>query len=101
MKRTKNIKNTVTVTLCDFCGEEAVAFLRRVKPCQICKKDVCGKCAIVTDHWCLEQGEFMGDYPDHYCQVCWDKGKDIRKRILNFRDEEGRCWDEWHKLEQG
>lgn len=96
----KHITETVqkTITLCDVCGAEAKSFYHRVKPCQMCGKDVCANCAIITDHWCLSLGEFMGDYPDYYCEECWDKGKDMRTGILEARESEEKLWEEWKAL---
>ena len=89
------VTQTETKQYCDVCGKEAIAFSRRVRKCSICSTDVCPECAIVTDHRCLEQGEFMGDYPSHYCEVCWEKGKEFREAILATRETENLLWDNW------
>jgi len=95
----KNVRETrtITKTYCDVCGKEAVAFSKRVKKCQICKTEVCSECSIVTDHWCLAQGEFTGDYPDHYCKRCWEKGEEFRKAILATRETENLLWVQWRQ----
>ena len=97
MTKQKEIQTeTVSVTFCDVCGERAIPWLRRIKPCRICKKDICDRCAIITDHWYLESGHFAGDYPDHYCKDCWERGEDIRKGIQACRDAETQLWEKWH-----
>lgn len=95
----KDVEETVivTVALCDVCGKKATPYSVRVHKCHICKKDVCAECSIVTDHNYLVDGEFMGDYPDHYCKECWAKGTDIREAIFACRKAESDLWDEWHK----
>jgi len=95
------IKETVTeehsVILCDICGSKNIPFVNRINPCCICGKDVCVKCSIVTDHWMLEDGEYLGDYPEHYCRECWEKGKPIVEQILHCRHEERNLWGQWQK----
>ena len=98
MIKTKTQNEIIRIICCDVCGVEAKTWELRVKKCEICKKDICSKCAIQTDFWMLEDGSFQGDYPDHFCLDCWEKGKDIRENILKCRDNESKLWNEWHKL---
>ena len=90
-------EETIITTYCDVCDSNAVPFSNRVQKCPICKKDVCGKCSIVTDHWGLSPGDFEGDYPDHYCKTCWDNGQEIISAIKGCRQAENELWDKWHK----
>ena len=104
MKTTKTIHvkahdTTKTTIVCDTCASEFVdRQWGKINHCRICKDDVCQKCAIVTDHWYLKDGEFSGDYPDYYCPKCWVLGEDIRKQIQEARDKEIQLWEQWHQL---
>ena len=106
MKESKTItvqEHQVTITnyICDTCGKVLTdTAWGRMKKCHICKGDVCRDCAIITDHWSLENGSFMGDYPDYYCKRCWNDGGNIRKKILACREREGVLWKQWHNLTQ-
>ena len=68
MKKEVNVPATShTVNICDFCGK-----CTTVK-CYICGKDICWQCA-QTDN---EMMENYSDYPETFCQKCYDMGKDI------------------------
>ena len=94
--RTENQCKVVKIRTCDFCQKDEGW---RVKPCNICGKDICGKCAIWTENECLEAGSYFSDYPDYYCQSCWDTGQELRERIHAIRkdaeDEEEVLWQAW------
>jgi len=95
MKKEETIQvpahNKLKVTyICDACGQESMIYR-----CHMCHGDVCYDCAIKTDHWNLEDGEYIGDRPDYYCPSCWEKGELIRAQIRKVRDEEEELWSKW------
>ena len=98
MKVPKEESRTYTVSVCDFCGVES---WHRVKGCSMCKRDICSQCAIFTDSECLKEGSFWGDYPDYYCEQCWEIGKPFIEKIHNIRNEaeekEGAIMNEWRE----
>ena len=83
----KVIKKTVNETkrYCDICGEPAS------HQCLCCHRDLCSwmqnKHAVMVDN--------NSDYPDYYCQSCWDEGKTFREKIS---DLEEKCDTEVEKL---
>ena len=96
-------RETVVTHICDTCGNEfSDRDWGRIKHCEICKKDVCRSCAIITDDDYLEHGNFMGDHPDYYCPRCWELGKDIREEIISLRNDfslaEQELWQKWQEL---
>ena len=108
MKETKMIKipeyeyERVTY-ICDICGKRVDdTSYGAMKKCRICGDDICSDCAIITNSEYLENGSFIGDYPEYYCPKCWKAGKEIRKQILKLRkiqeEEEDKLWGQWHKL---
>lgn len=101
MKKKIEYTTSTIAIFCDKCGREAVPYTRRVKKCQICSKDVCSECSIITDDDYLADGAFMGDYPNHYCDDCWEKGKDIIEAIFACRNaaekEESELWKKWRR----
>jgi len=96
MKIEKEIKQRQTVVICDFCKED-IGF--RAEKCEICGRDVCSRCAILTDSDYLGSGHYLGDYPNFYCKECWDRGEQIRENILTLRkalyDVEAELFYEW------
>ncbi len=90
-------ETTKTYYICDTCGKRVVdTAWGKLKNCRICKNHVCQECAIITDHWYLEDGHFAGDYPDYYCKSCWESGKELRETILKCREQENDLWEKWH-----
>lgn len=88
---------THSVCVCDTCGKEMSDISwGKMKLCHICKDHVCQDCAIITDHWYLEDGQFSDDYPDYYCPHCWEVGAEIRTQIQEARDLENKLWEQWH-----
>ena len=87
---------------CDYCGKDRGDMGRRICNCVICGKHVCTECDIWSDYESLEDGCYSGDYPDHFCRSCWDKGEGIRKRIHAIRQdalvEEESVFQSWKDL---
>lgn len=69
---------------CDFCKGEHKGW--HIKKCRMCERDICTKCAVITDDTYLRDGAFNGDYPDYYCKECWEKGASEITSILQLRD---------------
>ena len=72
---------TVRVYVCDCCGAEYRQ--HRGNRCRICKRDVCGDCAV-------ENPRYIGDYPDYYCTCCYaiySKYQDKLYALENAYDE--------------
>ena len=65
--------------VCDECESKSVYF-----KCLICRCDLCRKC--VVEKYESE----CGDYPNRYCQGCWEVGEKYRDVLL----EEEKAHDE-------
>jgi len=51
--------------ICDICGKER----QYVTTCVICGKHLC----VGTNERCyINDPDCFGDYPDHYCLICYD-----------------------------
>jgi len=77
---------TNTIVTCDFCkttNTRGVSW--PIRQCKICERDVCTKCAILTDCEYLKDNQYSSDYPDFYCKECWEKGEKEREAILDLR----------------
>jgi len=105
MKRVESKIETTSIAIvtCDFCGKEDQWRCTGIKQCKICKEDVCWECSEHVDIECnLLEPYFHSDYPEYICKPCWEKGKEIRKRIMKIRDEaeEKECelWEQWKKI---
>lgn|GEM_PF-1447379 len=90
-------KRTYTKVTCDFCGGSNKGY--SAKQCNICERDVCTYCAVVTDDESLKPDQFWGDYPDYYCKQCWHNGEEEVRKILELRDtlekEEDKLFGMW------
>ena len=102
---TKIEKVPVTIITCDLCDKEQRGQqYGGIKQCTICKRDACRNCSEQVDTECgLLEPYFYSDYPEYICKPCWEKGKEIRKKIMVVRDkaEEEECelWEQWKKIE--
>lgn len=83
MRETVKVTTTETKVTCDVCKKES----GRIKPCAICGKDICWKCAILTEfeYDLMVKNNYDCDRPDFICEECWDKGLNIRKEITEIR----------------
>lgn len=91
-------KVKITEYYCDECGEEASDSFGNPYICKICYKNFCNKHIVRDDrHW--------GDYPDKYCQNCWDIGKKYMDKIkeIDLKSEEDMEEQEalWYKEARG
>ena len=88
---TEEVK-TVTVKtriyVCDECFKTVSD--KRLWPCVVCGKLICFDCYIPDER-------DPGDYPDKYCQNCWDVGQPYRKRMVQLQDI---CDEAIEKLEE-
>jgi len=82
--------------ICDICNREVEQYTR----CDICGKDICGKCLISTDDD-LSPNSWEGDYPSHHiCKPCWEKGKSlIEKQKQMEREFEAIEEQFWNKFD--
>lgn len=84
--KNKTVEQSKTTYICDVCKNEGEWSLPK---CIICEKDLCGLCRIDVDLYDnLDTPSFSDDYSDVICRSCWEKGKDIRKIIMDSRDEQ-------------
>lgn len=93
----------VTIITCDLCHKESKYRYSGIKECKVCKKDVCFDCSVHIDIECsLLEPYFDSDYPEYICKHCWEKGKEIRKKIMIVRDKAGdkecELWEQWGKI---
>jgi ribosomal protein L37E len=108
MKKEKVVEKRVTETeyICDRCGEK-ITHMYASRQCEICGRDVCQKCSywFEMDWSLLSPHNFSSDHPDACCVVCWNDGAEIRKKIMESRDqqetEEYDLIQEWKKLCKG
>lgn len=61
---------------CDECGKRTG--FNNI--CIMCKKYLCSKCIVFDDR-------DYGDYPDRYCQKCWEIGRPYRLKIAELEQE--------------
>ena len=95
-------QNTVTTDIikCDDCGARNT----RTKQCHFCGKDVCYLCAYLTDFICDLRcnGAYDCDRPHHVCKSCWNKGEEIRNKIMDIREkaekDEEQLMSDWHNI---
>jgi len=59
---------------CDICEKIAK------NKCYLCGIDICNKHTVFDDRC-------SGDYPDKYCENCWNIGEKYRKKIQEIEDE--------------
>jgi hypothetical protein len=76
----KKVVKTVSVQeviyRCDVCDKE----ISPPSACVMCRAILC------RNHVVFDDRDF-GDYPDQYCQKCWDAGDEYRKQIKKLRLE--------------
>ena len=77
----------VTVITCDVCSTRLGG---RFYKCYMCSKDLCY-------HHTVYDNRDSGDYPDKYCQPCWDIGESYRLMEAEAAD---RYYDELDKIHQ-
>ena len=77
IKKQELIKVESKIYICDICSCEAN---QKHYICKMCQKVLCLN-DVVFDH------RQMGDYPDRYCQKCWDIGEPYRKKIEDLENE--------------
>ena len=75
MQETKEITTTKTITkaYCDICNDKGI------KCCLLCKRDLCIK------HITFDPRD-LGDYPDVYCESCWNIGEGYRRAIDDIQN---------------
>jgi len=61
---------------CDVCKDGTKAFYI----CCVCNKDLC------TAHTIFDPDEYC-EYPDRYCQSCWELGEPYRKELAKAKTE--------------
>lgn len=84
--KTKTIKQKVIVYKCDDCDKNS-----KGKKCCMCGKDLCDACTIFDD-------EDWSDYPDRYCNNCWNViGKKYRDKIEQLENEIEMLQDKWQE----
>lgn len=73
---------------CDVCGNIAY------KTCRMCGGDLCN-CHTIYDP------RDHGDYPNTYCEYCWDIGEEFRDEMDKtqeiFDQEMGKLEDAWRR----
>lgn len=92
-------KTTIIIT-CDRCGKGSSDIYMGIKPCLVCKEDVCWKCSVGYEWgYSLLAGGSCGDHPSYICNKCWENGEEIRKQIQAIRDnaekDEDKLWEQW------
>lgn len=107
--KTEIIENKIehkVITTCDICGRDDQDYTYvRIKPCQICERDVCISCSVLTDSLYdsnLLSSDFLSDHPDYVCISCWNTGVGIRHEIMKIRDiaerEEEELIESWKNM---
>ena len=91
MREVKNVTTEQETYTCDVCGDSMGVYPKR---CSICNRDICIK------HAMLDSRDY-GDYPDAYCDSCWDTGEKHRERMEAIESESDEkiegCVEVWHK----
>lgn len=73
-------KYVVEEYYCDECGKPAKNSWGNPYICCVCKRHFC------DDHIVFDNRD-SGDYPNKYCNHCWDIGKRYRDDIVKIDDE--------------
>lgn len=68
---------------CDICGKE------------IQQKIACVQCNKLLCYSCVEEWQGSDDYPDAYCQRCWELGEPFRAEIENLKAQIEEIHDQW------
>ena len=92
-----SMTNQYKIKLCDRCAREQSSDVQ-IRKCELCDKDVCSKCSVATDFEYLSSGLWLGDYPDFFCKVCWDKGEQYRSSIRRYREGVEESISEWRSV---
>lgn len=92
----QKIINIETITyICDVCGK-IFDKQSNLKRCRMCGRDICDDCKV--DYFeARSYDQYDGDYPDLYCKVCWDIGKEYIELYKKTRE---KSYEDLAKIEK-